>query len=157
MCSKVENYKDMSTASFFSENVVYVAEKRILSRKVKRKDLLYADRAVIRFPPLWPEFDPRFTNVGCMVDKVAPGQVFSEYVGFACQFSFHQMLHTHLLLSTGAGTIEQLVADIPSGLSLTHPKKLKKKKKKLYACSRYVTPLGIWLVLDFILSRLFLF
>jgi hypothetical protein len=52
--------------------------------------------------------------VGFLVDKVELGQVFSEYFGFHCQFSFHQMLHTHL--SSGAGAIGQLVPDVPSGL-----------------------------------------
>jgi hypothetical protein len=32
--------------------------------------------------------------VGFVVDKAAPGQVFSEYFGFPCQ-SFHQFLHPH--------------------------------------------------------------
>jgi hypothetical protein len=27
-----------------------------------------------------------------LVDKVALGQVFSEYFGFPCQYSFHQLL-----------------------------------------------------------------
>jgi hypothetical protein len=52
----------------------------------------------------------------CM-DKVALGQVSSKYFGFPCQFSFLQMLDTHL--SSGVGTVGQLVADVPSGLSLT--------------------------------------
>jgi hypothetical protein len=30
-----------------------------------------------------------------VVDKVALGQVFSEYFGFPCQSSFHQLLHNH--------------------------------------------------------------
>jgi hypothetical protein len=30
-----------------------------------------------------------------MVDKVVPGQVFSEYFGFPCQSSFHHILHHH--------------------------------------------------------------
>jgi hypothetical protein len=30
-----------------------------------------------------------------VVDKVALGQVFSEYFGFPCQFLFHQILHHH--------------------------------------------------------------
>jgi hypothetical protein len=38
-----------------------------------------------------------------MVDEVALGQVSPEYFDFSYQFSFHQMLHTHL--SSGAGTI----------------------------------------------------
>jgi hypothetical protein len=44
-------------------------------------------------------------QVGFVVDKVALGQVFSEYVGFPCQSSFHQLLHPHP--SSGAGTIGQ--------------------------------------------------
>jgi hypothetical protein len=55
--------------------------------------------------------------VGFVVEKMALEQVFSEYFGFPCQFSFHLLLHTRSL-SSGAGTIGQLVADVPSGLSL---------------------------------------
>jgi hypothetical protein len=60
-----------------------------------------------------------------VVDKVALGLVFSEYFGFSFQFSFHQMLYTHL--ASGAGTIGQLVADVRSGLSLTPPQETKEK------------------------------
>jgi hypothetical protein len=35
-------------------------------------------------------------HVGFVVDKVALGQVFSEYFGFPCQ-SFHQFLHHNYL------------------------------------------------------------
>jgi hypothetical protein len=45
--------------------------------------------------------------VGFVVDKVALGQVFSEYFGFPCQSSFHQLLHNHPHLSSGPGTIGQ--------------------------------------------------
>jgi hypothetical protein len=45
--------------------------------------------------------------VGFVVDKVALGQVFSEYFGFPCQFSFHQLLHNHPHLSSGVCTIGQ--------------------------------------------------
>jgi hypothetical protein len=45
--------------------------------------------------------------VGIVVDKVALGQVFSEYFGFPCQSSFHQLHHNHPHLSSGAGTISQ--------------------------------------------------
>jgi hypothetical protein len=35
-------------------------------------------------------------QVGFVVDKVASGQVFSEYFGLPCQNrSFHQLLHAH--------------------------------------------------------------
>jgi hypothetical protein len=69
-----------------------------------------------------------------VVDKVAMGQVFSEYFGFPCQFSFHGLLHTHHL-SSGAGTIGQLVADVPSG---PHPKKLK-NLLRLFTLKFYTT------------------
>jgi hypothetical protein len=61
-----------------------------------------------------------------VVEKVALGQVFSESFGFPCQFSFHQLLHIPAL--SGAGTIGQLVADVPSGLSLTPSHETKKLK-----------------------------
>jgi hypothetical protein len=61
--------------------------------------------------------------VGFVVDKVVLGQVSSEYLSFLCQFSFIEMFHSNL--SSRAGTIDQLVANVPSGLSLTlpHPKR----------------------------------
>jgi hypothetical protein len=74
-------------------------------------------------------FDPRSGHVEFVVDKVALGQIFSEYFGFPCQFSFHQLLYTHNQ-SSRVGTIGQLVADVPSGLSLT-PKAPNKIKRKI--------------------------
>jgi hypothetical protein len=62
--------------------------------------------------------------MGFVVYKVALWQVFSEYFGFPCQFSFHRLLHTHNL-SSGAGTIGQILADVTSGLSLTPPQETK--------------------------------
>jgi hypothetical protein len=64
--------------------------------------------------------------VGFVVDEVALGQVFSKYFCFPCQFSFDRLVHIHHL-SSGAGTIGQLVADVPSGLSLTPSQETKKK------------------------------
>jgi hypothetical protein len=37
----------------------------------------------------------RAWQVGFVADKVALGQVFSEYFGFPCPSSFHQILHHH--------------------------------------------------------------
>jgi hypothetical protein len=62
-----------------------------------------------------------------VVDKVALEQVFSECFGFPCQLSYHKLLHTHHHLSSGAGTIGQIVAAVPSGLSLTQPQEETKK------------------------------
>jgi hypothetical protein len=71
--------------------------------------------------------------VAFVVDKVALGQVFSKYFGFPCQFSF-RLLHTHYHnhhLLTGADKIGQIVADVPSGLSLTPLQEIKTKNKKI--------------------------
>jgi hypothetical protein len=75
-------------------------------------------------------FKLRSGYVGFVVDKVTLGQVFSEYFGFSCQFSFHRLLYTHHV-SFAAGTIGQLVADVPSGLSLTPPQGTKKKTSRV--------------------------
>jgi hypothetical protein len=75
-------------------------------------------RFVVGFPPLLPGFEPRSRHEGFVVDKLALVQVFSEYFSFLCQFSFHRLLHTHHL-SFGVGTAGKIMADVPSGLSLT--------------------------------------
>jgi hypothetical protein len=76
--------------------------------------------------------------VGFVVDKVTLGQVFSEYFDFPCQFTFHRMLDIHHHLSSGVGTIGQLVADVPIGLSLTPPQDTKKKKEEISRRSQAV-------------------
>jgi hypothetical protein len=82
-------------------------------------------RLVAGFQPRRPWFEPRSGRVGFVVDKVALGHDSSEYFGFTFQFSFHRLLHIHHHLSSGAGTVGQLAADVPSGLSLTAPQKTK--------------------------------
>jgi hypothetical protein len=67
--------------------------------------------------------------MGFVVDEVALGQVFFEYLSFPCQFSFHRLLHTNHHISPGAGTISELVADVPSALNLTPPQETKGKLK----------------------------
>jgi hypothetical protein len=67
-------------------------------------------------------------NVGFVVDEVVLAQVFSECLGFPSQFSFRRMLYTHHL-SSGAGKIGQLVADVPNGLTFTLLQEIKKSTK----------------------------
>jgi hypothetical protein len=45
--------------------------------------------------------------VNFVVDKVALGQVFSQYFDFTYQSSFHQLLYNHHHLSSGGGTTGQ--------------------------------------------------
>jgi hypothetical protein len=47
----------------------------------------------------------RVWSMGFVVDKVALGQVFSQYFGFPCHSSLHQILYPHNHL--GACTIDQ--------------------------------------------------
>jgi hypothetical protein len=63
--------------------------------------------SVAGFPPQQPGFKPGSRHVGFVVDKVALGQIFSEYFSFPCHSSFYQFIHNHHHLSSGAGTIGQ--------------------------------------------------
>jgi hypothetical protein len=98
-------------------------------------------------PPRRAGFKPRSSHVGFVVDKVALGKVFSFYFGFPCQFLFHRLLHTHHL-SSGAGTIGQLVAVVPSGLSLT-PHQETIKKTKLVSSVLHFLPKTIFTFMSF--------
>jgi hypothetical protein len=98
------------------------------------KTVPYLRRLVAGFPPRRPGFDPRSGLVGFVVDKVALRQVFSEYFGFPCQFSFHRMLHTHHHLSSRAGTISQTVTDVLSGLYVAPTQESKKKLHFMETC-----------------------
>jgi hypothetical protein len=80
-------------------------------------------RSLVTGFPLWHSvFEPGLGHVGFVVDNVVLGLVSFKYFGFPCQFSFHHLLHSHLHQSSGAGTIGQIVADVPNGISLTPPK-----------------------------------
>jgi hypothetical protein len=81
------------------------------------------------FPPRLPGFDPRSSHVGFIVDKLALGQVSSEYCSLPCQFSYHRLLRTYHHLSSGTDTIGQVETDVPSGLSLRPPQEIKKYEK----------------------------
>jgi hypothetical protein len=93
--------------------------------------------------------------VGFVVGKVALGQVFSEYFGFPCQFSFHQLLHTHHHLSSGAGTVGQWWLTYQVDSVSPHLKKL--KYIHIYSTEYYGVFLGRFSVLfndDFSTHRL---
>jgi hypothetical protein len=70
------------------------------SVKVKTLGRVVVGRAVAqavsrRLPTAAARVSDRAEHVEFVVDKVALGQVFSEYFGFPCQSSFHQFLHHH--------------------------------------------------------------
>jgi hypothetical protein len=84
-------------------------------------------------------------HVKFVVKNVALRQVFSECFGFPCQFSLHQMVHTHI--SSGAGTIGQLVVDVLSGLSLTPPQEIKTPLMLTFECCLRICELVTFLLL----------
>jgi hypothetical protein len=92
---------------------------------------------VAGFSPRWPEFSPR--SGGICAGKVALEEVFSEYFCFPWQSSFQQMPHTQL--SSVAGTIGQLVADVPSGPSLTPLPENKKRIIIQFVNAKFGCPL----------------
>jgi hypothetical protein len=75
----------------------------------------------------------RVRSCWIVIDRVALGQVSSEYFGFPCQFAIHLLIHNHYHhLSSEAGIIGQTVAAVPSGLSLTSWEKKNNKKEYIY-------------------------
>jgi hypothetical protein len=67
----------------------------------------------------------RVWHVGFVSVKVALGPIFSEYFGFPGQSSFHQLLHNHPHLSSGACTIGQKWPQYLVDLVPRHKKKLR--------------------------------
>jgi hypothetical protein len=62
-------------------------------------------------PPCQLQFNPGSGYVGSVVNKVAMGQVFSEYFSFPRKSSFYWLHHTHL--PSGAGRMGPPVASVP--------------------------------------------
>jgi hypothetical protein len=56
----------------------------------------YLSLLIAGFQPRWRGFDTSSGYVGFMVDIVAMGPIFSEYFGFLCQFSSHQLFYAYL-------------------------------------------------------------
>jgi hypothetical protein len=81
----------------------------MLQYDIKNINLVTLRRLIAGFSTRRSGFDPRSDHLRFVADKVALGQVFSVYCDFPCQFSFHLLLH--ILLSFGAGTIGEIVAD----------------------------------------------
>jgi hypothetical protein len=55
---------------------------------------MHKKRAVARAGIRRRGFEPESGHVRFMVDKVALGQVSSQYFRFPCQFSLHELFHT---------------------------------------------------------------
>jgi hypothetical protein len=83
-----------------------------------------------------PGLEPGSSHVRFVVDKVAPGQVYSEYFGLPCQSLFYQLLHNHPHLSSGVCTIGQ---KWPQYLgTYSHPTNNKKKDVENIICKNNI-------------------
>jgi hypothetical protein len=85
-----------------------------------------AQAASRRLPKAAARNRARDTSRGICGGQSGTGVGFLRALRFPCQFSFHRLLHIHHL-SSGDGTVGQLVAAVPSGLSLTPPQETKLK------------------------------
>jgi hypothetical protein len=84
----------------FFNSPLHPAEKNILSNF---QTTAQPGRAIAQAVSRWlPTAATRVWSSGICGGQVALGQVFSEYFGFPCQSSFHQLLHNHPHLSSGA-------------------------------------------------------
>jgi hypothetical protein len=117
----------LSSAANFDTTIMLMKTQGVSSVLTNRQRAVPLLRQLVAaFPPRRPGFEPMSGHVEFMVGKVALGQVTSVYFGFPYQ-SFHRLLHTKHHPSSAAGTIVQMVADVPSGLSLTPPQETKKR------------------------------
>jgi hypothetical protein len=118
MFSAVSTLLQILPCEFSSELSVMIAsaiERLLLGRAI-------AQVVNRRLPSRRPRFDLRAGHVGFVVDQVTLGGRFSPSNSVSpAQLSFHRLLHTPHYLSFVAGTVGQIVADVPSGLSLTPP------------------------------------
>jgi hypothetical protein len=69
--------------------------RNIEMKEEKRKGRAIAQAVSRWLPTAAARVRSRVWQMGFVVDKVPLGQVFSEYFGFPCQSSFHQILHHH--------------------------------------------------------------
>jgi hypothetical protein len=83
-------------------------------------------QAISRRLPTAARVRSQVRSCGILVDKMALGQVSSEYFVFICQFSLHRLLHTRHL-SSGAGTEARQRPTYQVDTVSPHPKKLKRK------------------------------
>jgi hypothetical protein len=67
--------------------------------------------------PQRPRFTPKSVNVGFVVDKVALGQVFTDFFCFLLSIAFHHIsplshIYIYIYISPGGRTIGLLVATV---------------------------------------------
>jgi hypothetical protein len=115
MVTLVHALSHSSVATMLEHHLTHTHRRASSKYKLKR--------LVAGFPPRRPGFEPGSGHVRFVVHKVALGQVFSEYFGFPCQSSFHQLLQKSPSSIIWGWYNRPEVAAVPSGLSPTPRKK----------------------------------
>jgi hypothetical protein len=87
------------------------------SGKIHMCDRVTAHVVSSRLPTVAAQVRARIRLCGVCGEQSYTGECLLRVLRFSYQFSIHQILHTH----SAAGTMGQLVTDVPSGLSLTPP------------------------------------
>jgi hypothetical protein len=108
---------DLPVRMLINKSVIYVANQRGSYLVDRGRTVVQAVRRRLPTTAARVRAHARSCAICCGQSGTEVG-FFSKYFGFPCQFLFHRLLHTHQL-SSGAGTIGQIVADVPSGLILT--------------------------------------
>jgi hypothetical protein len=111
---------------------IYHTKRRHIpeSSNLLNRAVSHLRRLVASFPLRPARVRVQVRSCGICGGQSGTGAGFLRVLRFPCQFSFHRLLHIHHL-STWAGRIRQLAADVPSGLSLTPPQETKKKTNLL--------------------------
>jgi hypothetical protein len=114
-------------------------------KKLKKRCRAIAQAVSRWLPTAEARVRTRVWSCGIWVDKMGLGQVFSQYFGFPCQFSSHQLLHNHHhhhhhhLIIRGCYN-KPIVAAVPSGLSLTRLRIIKKTANAAKVQQKAVQP-----------------
>jgi hypothetical protein len=118
----------------FSFSIILLPKPRFSEEDLLVADYEGRDIAQVvsrRLPTAAGRVRAHVRSCGICGGQSGSGVGFLEYFLFPYQCSFHRLLHTHL--SSGVSAIGQLVADVPSWLSVTPPQETKKKKPKKLA------------------------
>jgi hypothetical protein len=123
---------------FSSSYSVYIRDNSLLNMWSWSK--IYPGRAVAqavshRLPTAAALVPVQVRSCDICGGQSGTGAGFLRVLRFPLPILIHRLLLIHRHLSSGASTIGPIVADVPSGLSLTPPKKLKNKKN--YPFARY--------------------
>jgi hypothetical protein len=118
-CLKMNVYSDFIIKAF-GRHVTHpsnIREQLLDARCLSKLAVLHSSGVSSRLPTGSASVQSHIMSCRVFGGQWSTVHVFLEYFDFPCQFLFPQMLRTHL--SSGAGSIDELMIDVPSEFSLT--------------------------------------